>query len=101
MTTGVPSTNTSRWAWTWFVRNSFGWGFRPAATVLSIGSDGAGQATAAADRAAELAGEPAAGLLADGRADDRGAGDDAAGVAPHPAATRTRPATTLERRSPW
>jgi len=38
----LPSMNMSRWAWTWLTLYSFGAGLRPASTVRSSGSDGAG-----------------------------------------------------------
>src|SRR5689334_15566174 len=79
--TACPSTNTSRWAWTWFVRNSLGCGFRPALTVRPIGSAGAGQTG------------PALPLPDDG--DDR-TGD--AAVVPQPTLPNTRPMTAMVRR---
>src|SRR5678815_4625575 len=88
--TGLPSTNTSRWACTWFVRNSFGWGFKPACTVRSIGSDGAAQTRPAVPDEGD-AGTFALELR------DGGVGDPA-GAEPQPAAPSTRAAATTAAR---
>src|SRR3954447_17532373 len=71
--TGLPSTNTSRCACTWLVKNSFGAGFRRAGAVRSIGSDGAGHSKAAAWADGDAAPPPLG---------DAGAGDRA-GAEPH------------------
>src|SRR4051794_14945228 len=55
-TTGVPSTNTSRWVWTWFVPYSLGPGCRPAATVRASGSGGAAHRITAAGAGGALDG---------------------------------------------
>src|SRR5262245_7322770 len=104
-TTFSPSTRTSRWAWTWWSRNSLGCGLRPAATVSSMGFGGAGQETATGaadpDAGAEAGAEADAG--ADGDRDDAAVvlGTDATGEGaveePQPTSTMTAPATSPSR----